>query len=426
MTKVYQNPPQSEWQMILARPASASAPQTAIKQIFDAIQAQGDVALVQYSAEFDKFAGVWPVSEDELLRAGGQLSEALKSAIEVAYQNIKTFHEAELPKQIRRETMAGVVCERRAFGIERVGLYIPGGTAPLFSTVLMLGIPALLAGCEEVVLCTPPQSNGAIHPTILYAAARCGIKKIFKIGGAQAIASMALGTATVPQCYKIFGPGNQWVTSAKQYANGLGVAIDMPAGPSEVLVLADAALPAFVAADLLAQAEHGNDSQVMLVTTNPALPEQVLAEMDRQLKSLPRAHFIQETLKNSCFLLFENKETAIEAVNFYAPEHLIVQSEYEDWYLPRIRNAGSVFIGQWSPESVGDYASGTNHTLPTSGFAKAWSGVSVESFMKFITFQTLSAEGLIAIGPVVEEMAAAESLDAHARAVSIRLAFLNE
>ncbi|TAF31784.1 MAG: histidinol dehydrogenase [Cytophagales bacterium] len=426
MPKIYINPPRQQWLSILQRPAPEQTQnQDFIRQLFEEVQREGDHALKRYALALDKFEGDWLVTEQEFEAAEALISVELKSALELAYQNIYRFHQAELPESVGVETMQGVWCERRAFPIEKVGLYIPGGSAPLFSTVLMLGIPAQLAGCAEVVLCSPPQPDGSIHPAILYAAKRCNIQKVLKIGGAQAIAGMALGTASVPKCSKLFGPGNRWVTAAKQYASSLGTAIDMPAGPSEVLVLADqTANPVFVAADLLAQAEHGSDSQVLLVSTHKALLQQVEQELEKLSENLSRRSYIQQTLQHSCLIYVPNRKEAIDLVNLYAPEHLIIQSQDEQWYTENVRNAGSVFLGDWSPESVGDYASGTNHTLPTAGFAEAWSGVSVESFMKFITFQKLSPEGLRGLGTAVETLAHAETLEAHALAVSVRLSAL--
>ena len=362
------------------------------------------------------------VSEKELDNATQQVTPELKAAITIAKNNISTFHTQQLQQEQLIETMPGVKCWRKSVAIEKVGLYIPGGTAPLFSTVLMLAVPATLAGCKEIVLCSPPQKDGTINPVILFAAKLAGITKIFKAGGAQAIAAMAYGTESIPKVYKIFGPGNQYVTCAKQLVQADNIAIDMPAGPSEVCVLADdSADPSFVAADLLSQAEHGADSQVFLVTTSKLLADRVKSEIDKQLKELPRKKMALQALENSKAVIVETIEDGIELVNEYAAEHLIISCANDEAIAEQIINAGSVFLGNYSPESVGDYASGTNHVLPTNGFARSYSGVSVDSFVKKITWQKLSKEGLTRIGPTVELMAETEGLQAHANAVRKRL-----
>jgi len=359
--------------------------------------------------------------------AADELTPALKTAMQIAKTNIEVFHQTQWQKTEKVETMPGVWCWRKSVGIDKVGIYIPGGTAPLFSTVLMLGVPAQLAGCKEVILCTPPNAEGNINPAILYAASLVGIEKIFSVGGVQAIAAMTYGTSSVSKVYKIFGPGNQYVTAAKQFAQQQGIAIDMPAGPSEVCVYADDTCePSFVAADLLSQAEHGVDSQVLLVASNEELVKKIQKEIDQQLSHLPRKKMAEEALKNSKAIVINTPEIAIELINEYAPEHLILAIDKAAWWAEKITNAGSVFIGNYSPESVGDYASGTNHTLPTNGYAKAYSGVSVDSFVKKITFQQLTANGLQLLGPTVIEMAEAENLQAHSNAVAVRLQSLKK
>lgn len=407
---------------LLTRPAGDLAPyREQVSGMLAAIRAEGDPAVRRFALQFD---GAEPeeVSTEARMAAGDQLSEPLKAAIQQAFSNIQTFHAAQRETQAPVETMPGVLCWRRSVPVERVGLYIPGGTAPLFSTVLMLGVPAQLAGCPEVVLCTPPQKNGRIHPAVLYAASLCGIQRVFKLGGVQAIGAMAYGTATIPAVYKIFGPGNPWVTAAKQLVSLDGIAIDLPAGPSEVAVLADAgANPAYVAADLLSQAEHGADSQVLLVSDSAELLGSVEAEIDRQLAGLPRRAIAAEALAQSKALLVRDMNEAFDWANAYAPEHLILQVEEPERWISRVINAGSVFLGAFTPESAGDYASGTNHTLPTGGYARAYAGVSLDSFIKKITFQQITQAGLRQLGPNIVEMALAEALDAHARAVQIRL-----
>jgi len=411
------------------RPALEQAELSAkVNEIMEAVRSNGEEALMKYTEQFDqvKLTSI-VVSADQVKAAADVLSPALKTAMQIAKTNIEVFHQTQLQKTEKLETMPGVWCWRKSVGIDKVGIYIPGGTAPLFSTVLMLGVPAQLAGCKEVVLCSPPNAEGEIHPAILYAASLVGIEKIFSVGGVQAIAAMTYGTSSVPKVYKIFGPGNQYVTAAKQYAQQQGIAIDMPAGPSEVCVYADDTCePSFVAADLLSQAEHGVDSQVLLVASNEELVKKIQKEMDQQLAHLPRKKVAEEALKNSKAIVIDTPEIAIELINEYAPEHLILAIDKAAWWAEKITNAGSVFIGNYSPESVGDYASGTNHTLPTNGYAKAYSGVSVDSFVKKITFQQLTANGLQLLGPTVIEMAEAENLQAHSNAVAVRLQSLKK
>jgi histidinol dehydrogenase len=419
-------PDRAEWPALLARPVQSTQQiETAVAPILAQVRAGGDAALVELAKKFDKIEltpGQLEVSQAELDAAETQLSDELKAAIRQAYQNIRLFHERQKQPVEKIETMPGVTCWRKSVGIEKVGLYIPGGTAPLFSTVLMLGIPAQLAGCREVLLCTP--SN---HPAIYFAAKLVGVTKVFRVGGAQAIAAMAYGTESVPQVYKIFGPGNQYVTAAKMLVAKEGIAIDMPAGPSEVAIYADdSAVPAFVAADLLSQAEHGADSQVLLVSTSKKLVSMVNLVLPTQLSKLSRKELAAKALDNSKAILVESQADAIELLNAYAAEHLILSVENAEQVAEQIVNAGSIFLGNYTPESAGDYASGTNHTLPTNGFARAYSGVSLDSFVKKITVQHITPEGIQHLGPVVEAMAEAESLDAHKRAVSLRLASLTE
>lgn len=409
---------------LLARPTvDTTAQRVKVLAMLDAIKLEGDAAVQRFALQFDGFVpDVLEASSDDFSWAEQQLSEDLKSAIRQAYSNIKRFHAAQQVQEAPVETQPGVLCWRKTVPIERVGLYIPGGTAPLFSTALMLGVPAQLAGCKEVVLCTPPQSDGKIHPAVLFAAGLCGIRRVFKLGGVQAIGAMAYGTAQVPRVWKIFGPGNLWVTVAKQMVSLDGIAIDMPAGPSEVAVLADAAAnPAYVAADLLSQAEHGADSQVLLLSDSPDLLQKVAVELADQLEKLPRKLFAAQALAQSKALLLPSMEEAMRWINAYAPEHLIIQTADATQLAEKVINAGSVFIGPYTPESAGDYASGTNHTLPTGGYARVSGGVALDSFVKKITFQQISEAGLQGLGPIVETMARAEGLEAHARAVSIRL-----
>lgn len=422
--KIYKKLPTSLQSVVLKRPILETKNLTeSVSKILADIQVHGDTAVQKYAAQFDKsHLSHFEVTASEIKKAVNGLDSALKSAINVAYQNIMRFHQTQQAKIEYVETMQGVICYRKSVGIERVGLYIPGGTAPLFSTVLMLGIPAVMAGCKQIVLCTPPSADGTIHPAILYAAQLIGITQIFKIGGVQAIGAMAYGTQTVPKVFKIFGPGNQYVTCAKQFVANQGVAIDMPAGPSEVLVIADdTAHPDFVAADLLSQAEHGMDSQVVLVTLSDDCLQKVLQSIDNQLDKLPRKAIAKKALENSVAIVAANYAEAMDISNEYAPEHLILATQNASLLAEQVVNAGSVFLGHYSPESVGDYASGTNHTLPTNGFARVAGGVSLDSFVKKITFQELTYNGLKNIAPTVICMAEAEQLQAHAEAVRIRL-----
>ena len=421
---VIRYPVKSEWKGLLMRPAlKAMGLYNKVQEILDKVREGGDKTLKDYELEYDKAKlNSLSVSQEELEEAPSLVPIELHNAIKCAAKNIRKFHESQIPSLNKVETMPGVTCWQKAVPITSVGLYIPGGTAPLFSTVLMLAIPARTAGCKEIVLCTPPGPTGRVNPAILYAAQIAGVNRIFKLGGSQAIAAMAYGTESVPKVSKIFGPGNAYVTAAKQLVSLRNAAIDMPAGPSEVEVIADAyADPAFVAADLLSQAEHGRDSQVILLTTSDSLIGNVLSEVEKQLKQLPRYEIASAALENSKLILLHNDDDIIEMTNEYAPEHLIIQTHNASELAERVVNAGSVFIGPWSPESAGDYASGTNHTLPTNGYALAHSGVNIDSFMRKITFQELTREGLASLGPVIETMAAGESLDAHKNAVAIRL-----
>jgi histidinol dehydrogenase len=424
MLSIYKYPERKEWSKLLLRPImDTSSLDASVSNILKEVKVNGDDALLRFASMFDKVTITdLQVSEDEIAKAESLVSNELKEAIEIAKANIEKFHQLQKQDIQIIETQPGVQCWRKSVPIDKVGLYIPGGTAPLFSTLLMLGIPATIAGCGEVILCSPPNKEGEIHPAILYAAKVVGVTKIFKAGGAQAIAAMAYGTDTIPSVHKIFGPGNQFVTAAKQLVQKDGLAIDMPAGPSEVAILADdSADPTFVAADLLSQAEHGIDSQVMLITTSEALAEKTEKEIGKQLKALPRKEVASQSLLSSKIIVVENLDEGVELVNEYAPEHLIVNCINDEEVAERVTNAGSIFLGNYSPESVGDYASGTNHTLPTNGYAKAYSGVSVDSFVKKVTFQKLTKEGLQNIGKTVVVMAEAEGLHAHAHAVSIRL-----
>ncbi len=418
------NPDKSQWQEILKRPVMNTENLfDTVRSVIDRVKTEGDRAVLDYEEKFDKVVlASLAVSEEEQQEAENLVSEDLKAAIRLAKQNIETFHAAQRFEGKKVQTQPGVTCWQKAVAIEKVGLYIPGGTAPLFSTVLMLAVPAKIAGCKEIVLCTPPGRDGKVHPAVLFAAKVAGVNRIFKAGGIQAIAAMAYGTESVPKVYKIFGPGNQYVTAAKQLVSLRDVAIDMPAGPSEVEVLADeTANPAFVAADLLSQAEHGVDSQAMLITTSVELQQAVKVEVERQLALLPRKEIAEKSLANSKLIVVDSMEEAIELTNAYAPEHLIIETKDYLSVAERIVNAGSVFLGSLTPESAGDYASGTNHTLPTNGYAKAYSGVSLDSFIRKITFQEIKPEGLNIIGPAIELMAANEQLDAHKNAVSVRL-----
>lgn len=417
-------PPREQWTEILRRPALDTENLfDTVRSIIDRVKAEGDKAVLDYEARFDKVElASLAVTEEEMQEAVEAVGVELKAAIYLAQNNIETFHAAQRFTGKKVETMEGVTCWQKAVGIEKVGLYIPGGTAPLFSTVLMLAVPAKLAGCKEIVLCSPPGKDGKIHPAVLFAARVAGVSKIYKAGGVQAIAAMAYGTESIPKVYKIFGPGNQYVTAAKQLVSLRDVAIDMPAGPSEVEVLADeTANPVFVAADLLSQAEHGADSQALLITTSEKLQKEVMYEVERQLGYLPRRDIAAKALENSKLIVVKDTEEALQMTNEYAPEHLIIQTTDYHQLAERVTNAGSVFLGPLSPESAGDYASGTNHTLPTNGYAKAYSGVSLDSFIRKITFQEILPQGMCAIGPAIEVMAANEQLDAHKNAVTVRL-----
>jgi len=421
--KTINNPPKSQWPALCERPQiELDFLEGSIKNIINRVRKSGDEALRELTLQFDKVQiDVLQVSDQEVSEALTSIPSSLKTSILAAAKNIEVFHAAQRRASEKIETMPGVTCWRKATAIQKVGIYIPGGSAPLFSTVLMLGVPARLAGCEEVILCSPPDRNGKINPTILFAAQLTGVKKIYKVGGAQAIAAMAFGTETIPSVSKIFGPGNQYVTKAKQLISQEGIAIDMPAGPSEVLVIADEnAEPAFVAADLLSQAEHGADSQVVLATTHADMVARISKEIEKQLEALPRKELAKEALSNSLSLVFDTNKDLIDFVNEFAPEHLIINTKDCDQLVDQIVNAGSIFLGPYTPEAAGDYASGTNHTLPTNGFAKAFGGVSLESFMKYITVQKISKSGLDILGPIVEEMAEAEQLKGHAEAVRVR------
>ena len=424
MMKVFNEPKINEWTSIIERPSiDAAQLNDNVRNIIDEVIVGGDAAIKKITLQFDRVSiNELKLPAEKITAAENSLTTALKTAIQLAKVNIEIFHNSQIQKVERIETMPGVWCWRKSVGIEKVGIYIPGGSAPLFSTVLMLGIPAKIAGCKEVILCTPPNEQGEINPAILYAASLVGVTAIYSVGGAQAIAAMAYGTATIPKVHKIFGPGNQYVTAAKQLVQQNGIAIDMPAGPSEVCVWADEnAIPSFVAADLLSQAEHGPDSQVILVANNNEIVTAIQLEIDLQLSALPRKDFATKALANSKAIILSNQDQAIDLINAYAPEHLILSVDNALQIADKIINAGSVFIGNYSPESVGDYASGTNHTLPTNGYAKAYSGVSLDSFVKKITFQQLTERGLMNIAPTVIEMAEAEGLQAHSNAVSVRL-----
>ena len=422
--KLINNPDKSQWDELLKRPVLDTENLFGtVRGILNRVRAEGDRAVLACEAQFDHVELTsLVVTEAEMDEAEALVSEELKEAIRMARQNIETFHAAQRFTGVPVQTQPGVTCWQKAVPIEKVGLYIPGGTAPLFSTVLMLAVPARIAGCREIVLCTPPGRDGKVHPAVLFAARVAGVHKIFKAGGVQAIGAMAYGTESVPKVYKIFGPGNQYVTAAKQLVGLRDVAIDMPAGPSEVEVLADdSADAAFVAADLLSQAEHGVDSQALLITTSARLQQEVKDEVERQLARLPRKDIAARSLANSKLIVVPSMDEALELTNAYAPEHLIIETENYMEVAARVVNAGSVFLGHLTPESAGDYASGTNHTLPTNGYAKAYSGVSLDSFIRKITFQEIKPEGLRIIGPAIETMAANESLDAHKNAVTIRL-----
>ena len=427
--KLITYPEPSQWAELLQRPViHTEALFDTVRQIMARVKAEGDRAVLAYEATFDRVElSQLAVSEEEWLEAETQVSEELKKAILLAKENIASFHAKQCFVGQKVETAPGVFCWQKAVPIEKVGLYIPGGTAPLFSTVLMLGVPARIAGCREIVLCTPPGCDGRVHPAVLFAAKVAGVNRVFKAGGIQAIAAMAYGTESIPRVYKIFGPGNQYVTAAKQWVSLRDVAIDMPAGPSEVEVLADeTACPAFVAADLLSQAEHGIDSQAILITTSRKLQQAVKEEVERQLARLPRKEIAEKSLAHSRLIVVKDMDEALRMTNAYAPEHLIIHTREYAALAEQVVHAGSVFLGPLSPESAGDYASGTNHTLPTNGYAKAYSGVGLDSFIRKITFQEIQPQGLRAIGPAIEIMAANEQLDAHKNAVSVRLAALKE
>lgn len=417
-------PDRADWNALLKRPElNTESLRETVREILGRVRTEGDKAVMEYEKKFDKVElHSLAVTEEEFKEAEKAVSIELKAAIMLAHKNIHTFHAAQKFEGKKVAALPGVTCWQKAVAIEKVGLYVPGGTAPLFSTVLMLATPARIAGCKEIVLCSPPGRDGKIHPAVLYAAQVAGVSKVFKAGGVQAIGAMAYGTTSVPKVYKIFGPGNQYVTAAKQQVSLRDVAIDMPAGPSEVAVLADeTANPAFVASDLLSQAEHGVDSQVILVTTSSELLQRVQQEVARQLERLPRKQIASKSLESSRLVLVKDMEEAVAMVNEYAPEHLIVETKDYMQIADRVVNAGSVFLGPYSPESAGDYASGTNHTLPTNGYAKAYSGVSLDSFIRKITFQEITSEGIATIGPAIEVLAANEYLDAHKNAVSLRL-----
>ncbi|WP_291119195.1 histidinol dehydrogenase [Flavobacterium sp. UBA6135] len=422
--KKYKNPPQSQWSMLTQRPTqSFDEIEQTVKAIFNEIQTKGDTAVAKYTSLFDGIKlDNFLVTDDEIKEAEKQVPSELKEAIALAKSNIYKFHSAQKTSKIEVETTKGVFCWQEKRPIQKVGLYIPGGTAPLFSTVLMLAIPAQIAGCEEIILCSPPDKIGKVNPAILYAANLCGVTKIFKVGGIQAVAALTFGTETISKVYKIFGPGNQFVTVAKQVATQFGTAIDMPAGPSELLIYADdSANPAFVASDLLSQAEHGTDSQVILVSNSQKLIDEVEKEIDDQIQVLTRKEIAQKAIDNSKLIFIEKESDALDFINEYAPEHFIICSKNEAYFVNGIQNAGSVFIGNFTPESAGDYASGTNHTLPTNGFSKNYSGVNLDSFSKAITFQKISEQGLKNIGNAIEIMSEAEGLQGHKNAVTLRL-----
>jgi len=427
--KIIDNPNRANWATILQRPTqTVDDIEDIVNKVFNAVKLNGDSAIKNYTQKFDKVileSNV--VTEDEIENASNQISKELQQAINIAKSNIEKFHAAQKTNKIEVETVKGVTCWQEKRPIEKIGLYIPGGTAPLFSTVLMLAIPSQIAGCKEIVLCSPPNEQGKIANEILYTAQLCGVTKIIKVGGIQAIAGLTFGTETIPMVYKIFGPGNQFVTVAKQLATKFGVAIDMPAGPSELLVMADdSANAAYVASDLLSQAEHGTDSQVILVSTSRDFIYNVSKEIEKQIEKLPRKDIAVKAIANSKLIYVESDKIALELINEYAPEHLIICSQNENYFIDGVVNAGSVFIGNYTPESAGDYASGTNHTLPTNGFSKAYSGVNLDSFIKSITFQKITNEGLQSIGKTIELMAEAEGLYAHMNAVSLRLKDLNK
>ncbi len=426
--KIYQNPDTLLSQKILQRPVhEAQNLESTVGMVLKKVKEEGDSALKDFTQKFDQVTITdFKVSEAEIIAAGNLVAPELKKAIQTAKSNIAVFHQSQQSDSPRVETMSGIECWQKSIGIEKVGFYIPGGTAPLFSSVLMMAVPAQIAGCKEMILCTPPQKDGSINPVILYTANLCGITRIFKVGGAQAIAAMAYGTATIPAVYKIYGPGNQYVTAAKQLVSQQGTAIDMPAGPSELMVVADHTAKAdFVASDLLSQAEHGVDSQVVLIAFDLDFAKKVLAEIEMQLTKLPRREIAKKALENSPVLVLKDRDAGLSIVNQYAPEHLILAVDAVEAFAERVTNAGSVFMGNYTPESVGDYASGTNHTLPTNGYARSYSGLNLDAFVKKITFQKLSAAGLQNIGETVELMAEAEQLQAHKEAVSVRLRWIS-
>ncbi|MFV1449898.1 histidinol dehydrogenase [Maribacter sp. HS] len=423
MNKIY-NPQRVDWNNVLKRPTQTVADiEGLVNGIFEEVRSNGDDTIKKYTEQFDKVVlESMLVSKTEIEEAQKLVSDDLKEAIKLSKSNIEVFHKAQKTERVEVETAAGVSCWQEKRPIQKVGLYIPGGTAPLFSTILMLAVPAAIAGSKEIVLCSPPDKEGKLNPAILYTANLCGVTKIVKVGGIQAIAGMTFGTATIPQVYKIFGPGNQYVTVAKQIATKYGVAIDMPAGPSELLVVADdSANAAFVASDLLSQAEHGVDSQVILVSTSKSMIDAVEKEVALQIEELPRKEIAKQAIANSKLIYVDNDQDAIDLINEYGPEHYIVCVENEDFYIDNTQNAGSVFIGNYTPESAGDYASGTNHTLPTNGYAKQYSGVNLDSFMKSMTFQKINEKGIQTIGKAIELMAEAEGLQAHKNAVTLRL-----
>ena len=427
--KIIKNPSSKNWEEVLKRPTqTVDDIEATVNEIFTEVRSKGDQAIEKYTSLFDGIAiKNIEVSSEEIQQAEKEISAELKEAIQLAKENITKFHAAQKTDRVEVETQNGVKCWQEKRPIQKVGLYIPGGSAPLFSTILMLAVPAQLAGCQEIVLCSPPDKKGNIHPAILYTANLCGVTKIFKVGGIQAIAGLTFGTESIPQVYKIFGPGNQFVTVAKQLATRFNVAIDMPAGPSELLVFADqTAKPSFVASDLLSQAEHGADSQVILVTTSEDILKEVEEEIQQQLKDLPRKAIAEKAIENSTLILVENEEIALQLINQYAPEHFIVVAKNEEFFVNGIQNAGSVFIGNYTPESAGDYASGTNHTLPTNAYAKQYSGVNLDGFQKSMTFQKINETGIKTIGKAIELMAEAEGLQAHKNAVSLRLKSLEE
>jgi histidinol dehydrogenase len=424
MLQIYKYPKEADIAHIIRRPSiSKENMEEIVSPIVEAVKTRGDKALIEFALKFDHVAlQNFAVSENDITNSSSNISEELKVAIHIAAKNIETFHARQKHDLEPEETTKGVWCWRKSIAIERVGLYIPGGTAPLFSTVLMLGIPARLAGCKEIILCTPPSMDGTIHPAVLFAAQISGITKVFAVGGAQAIAAMAFGTQQIPSVDKIFGPGNQYVTAAKQLVNSMGVAIDMPAGPSEVCIIADSsANPDFVAIDLLSQAEHGTDSHVLCMLTENDMLEKVIASLQKTMNLLPRESIVRKALSHSCIVVTEDITSALNIANAYAPEHLILALDHPEKYIPMITNAGSVFLGHFTPESAGDYASGTNHTLPTYGFARTYSGVSLDSFVKKVTFQKISRSGLEHLGKTIITMAESEALHAHALAVKLRL-----